>query len=55
MSLARRDLAYLESILQEIQQAETEQLSSIGRLTALICGERFNEKDYAAQLSELEL
>ena len=25
MSLARRDLAYLESILQEIQQAETEQ------------------------------
>ena len=37
------------------QQAETEQLSSIGRLTALICGERFNEKDYAAQLSELEL
>ena len=37
------------------QQAETEQLSSIGRLTALVCGERFNEKDYAAQLSELEL
>lgn len=26
------------------QQAETEQLSSIGRLTALVCGERFNEK-----------
>ena len=25
MDLARRDLAYLESILQEIQQAETEQ------------------------------
>ena len=25
MSLARRDLAYLESVLQEIQQAETEQ------------------------------
>ena len=37
------------------QQAETEQLSSIGRLTALVCGEQFNEKDYAAQLSELEL
>ena len=37
------------------QQAETEQLSTIGRLTALVCGERFNEKDYAAQLSELEL
>ena len=37
------------------QQAETEQLSPIGRLTALVCGEQFNEKDYAAQLSELEL
>lgn len=37
------------------QQVETEQLSSIGLLTALVCGEQFNEKDYAAQLSELEL
>lgn len=37
------------------EQAETEQLSTIGRLTALICGETFNENDYAAQLSELEL
>ncbi len=37
------------------QHTEAEQLSSIGRLTALVCGERFNEKDYAAQLSELEL
>ena len=35
--------------------AETEELASIGRLTALICGEQFQETDYAAQLSELEL
>ncbi|MFR6376132.1 MAG: hypothetical protein ACLUN5_06430 [Oscillospiraceae bacterium] len=38
------------------QQVETEQLSSIGLADrALVCGEQFNEKDYAAQLSELEL
>ena len=37
------------------RKAETDELASIGRLTALICGEQFNEKDYAAQLSELEL
>ena len=37
------------------RKAETDELSSIGRLTALICGEQFNETDYAAQLSELEL
>lgn len=37
------------------RKAETDELSSIGRLTALICGEQFDEKDYAAQLSELEL
>ena len=37
------------------RKAETDELASIGRLTALICGETFNENDYAAQLSELEL
>ena len=37
------------------RKAETDELASIGRLTALICGETFNETDYAAQLSELEL
>ena len=37
------------------RKAETDELVSIGRLTALICGETFNESDYAAQLSELEL
>lgn len=30
-------------------------LSALGRLTALICGERFHEADYAEQLAELEL
>ena len=33
MSLARRDLAYLESVLQEIQQAETEQDFLLQRLS----------------------
>lgn len=37
------------------RKAEMDDLSSIGRLTTLICGEQFNETDYAAQLSELEL
>lgn len=37
------------------RKAETDELANIGRLTTLICGEMFNEKDYAAQLSELEL
>lgn len=37
------------------QHGEVEQLTAIGRLTALVCGEQFNEKEYAAQLSELEL
>ena len=37
------------------RKAETDELANIGRLTTLICGETFNETDYAAQLSELEL